>query len=200
MMPTTISTTSINPPAGGNRQRVAAWSIVEPPASRVVSPSLLRSHSRIDADATASGVSDDYLGMLIDAATTAAEDSMQTSLVPRTMQATFYDGQPIDLPRGPVISITRITDANDAEVTEYQLVNIGNITRIKLKCDTAYPVTAIYRAGYPSAVPADTSLAILTHAASMYENRESISDRTKVPVPHALEMFYCAKRRDTGVA
>lgn len=194
-------------------EAISNYVVTVPPAARVVQPALLRTQSRIDTDPIMSGVTDDYLGLLIDAATEAAEVALYSSLVPRTIAATFrtqsvafYPFARLDLPRGPVIEIISVTDSAGATITTYELEHVGFVDRVKLTASASFPLTVTYRAGYvaqdnaTAAVPSDLTLAILTHAATLYENRESVSEKAKTPMPHGLEMFYAAKRRDTGAA
>jgi uncharacterized phiE125 gp8 family phage protein len=180
-----------------SRLQVAPWLVVEVATWRVVTCDEVKRHCRIDTKDD-----DAYLLTLIDAATDFAEDSMATSLVRRKLLATFYDGQNLDLPRGPIDEVVSVTDAEGVDVTDYELISVGSVTRVVLNVAAVRPVQAMYWAGYASAsqIPASTRLAIMTHVATHYATRESASDRTKTVVPHSLEDFYRLKRRGASVA
>lgn len=143
-----------------------------------------------------------YVESLIDAAADFAESRMGCTLMQRTRTHVIYDGQRLELPYGPVASITTITDDNDAPITA-TIETLGNMQRLNIStAGYAFPLTVTYVAGYASrsSIPAAIRLAILQHVATLYENRESVSDRAKMSVPHTLESFYRYKSRLSGVA
>lgn len=203
-LPNVSNTTTATPPSTQvslPRDTSARLRIIESPVAHVVSADLLRKQCRIDGY---DGNDDEYLCLLIDAATEYAESRLAASLVPRTLAATFYDGEPLDLPRGPVIAIQSIVDRDSEPMTVYTARGIGNTTRVEATGDS--PITVTYRAGYVAAdgttpaIPRDIVAAVLMHAATLYANRESVSDKAMMPIPHSLEAFYARKCRETGVA
>ena len=191
-------------PASDPAHRPAGLIVLQPPTALPISADQLRRQCRIDAGST-SDETDDTLNLYIDAATAYAEQRLETSLMPQSLIATFYDWQTIDLRRGPVIGIQSVTDRNGMALTAYTLRPIGYTTRLEPAAGVIYPVSVVYRAGYvlsdgvTPAVPPDLRLAILMHAATLYTNRESISDKQSVSVPHALDAFYDQKSRALGV-
>src|SRR5690606_18183664 len=85
----------------------------------------VREHLRLgDADA------DSFIEMLIGAAVDHAEDAMSIALMPRTISATFYNGEPLILPRGPVLEMLRVTNANGDDVVGCGLKHVGNQAQI----------------------------------------------------------------------
>jgi uncharacterized phiE125 gp8 family phage protein len=114
----------------------------------------------------------------------------------------FFNGEnPITLPFGPLVSVTSLVDDNDTTLTDYDVSAVGKSDRVKINEGFSAPLTVTYQAGYASAsdIPASIRHAILTHVATLFENRESVSDRAKLPVPHSLEAFYQRKSRKVPV-
>jgi uncharacterized phiE125 gp8 family phage protein len=159
-------------------------------------------HLRLDGDGEAA-----YVTSLIAAATDYAESEMACTLTARNQTAVLYEawGNPVGhpLPYGPLLSVQSVTDADDAAVSAdgYVLTRVGHTDRIRFTGSPAYPVTVVYRAGYATAeqVPASVRTAILMHVATLYENRETVSETGRTPVPHTLEAFYRLKARTVGV-
>lgn len=150
-------------------------------------------HLRLDTDADQS-----YVESLIAAAVDYAETRLAAALNERTVSITFYDGAPLILRPGPVTEVISVLDAAGAPVT-YETRLEGLTTRIyPTSGGGAWPLTVNFTAQW-TPLPPSLRLAILQHVATMYENRESASDRTKTPVPHSLEAFYRAKSRDGGI-
>ena len=194
------------------QQLSTQWAVTVPPTARLVTPNQLRSHARLDYDvAGVAGDSDENLGLMIDAATAYAEGRLNAVLMPRTIRAVFYAGERLDLPIGPVIQVLSVASQLAAGETTivtspFTFQNYGWTVRVLPTGLLRYPILVDYTAGYQAigsaapAVPADIRLAILMHAASLYLNRESISDKAMLPVPHSLDAFYDRKSRQTGVA
>lgn len=140
----------------------------------------------------------------IDAATINAENAMGTSLLQRSITAVFYEGEKIYLPRGPVISITSVTDFNGQTYTQnnqYFWERFGRADKIRFQTGFTYPLTVVYVAGYANAaaVPADIRLALRQHVATMYANSESISADTLRETPQSLADFYRLNSREVGI-
>jgi uncharacterized phiE125 gp8 family phage protein len=153
-----------------------------------------------------------YLRELQDAAVEFAETAMNTSLLTRTITATFNGQQDVGfyynivspndhrllpLPRGPVQNIVSITDAKGNHPS-YVRDGVGNIDMLRMTGPYVGPLTVVYTAGYgtdPRSVPADIRHAIRGHVGHLHERRESATDRTITAVPHFLEAFYASKRR-----
>ena len=150
---------------------------------------------------------DAYVEGLIAAATDYAELSMGCTLVARDRTTVLSDaranatGHP--LPHGPLASVQSVTDASGLTVSSsaYVLTRVGHTDRVRFTGSPAYPLTVAYRAGYPTAdaVPAGIRQAILMHVATLYENRESVSEKGRTPVPHTLDEFYRLRSRTVGV-
>lgn len=181
------------------------WIVVTPPADRPVTWSELQDQMRVTSNEESN-----HGELLIEAAVDYAEEALATSLIERTLKATFYAGEILDLPRGPLIAITSIVDDSVTTITDYDVSQLGHTTRVTLNQSATYPIAITYTAGYAGAVvaagfphapgiPASIRLAILCHAATLFENRESVADKAKLPVPHSLEAFYRLKSRSVGV-
>ncbi|HEV7299252.1 MAG TPA: head-tail connector protein [Tepidisphaeraceae bacterium] len=185
-------------PEGANG-RHTKWSVTTPPTTTPVSAGDAGYYLNLNEG----GVDETFpLELMVAAAVEHAEDVMGTSLMPRTMLATFYNGAPLLLPRGPLLEMIGVADGNENAVTDYKVEHVGRRrTYIVPAAGLTYPVSITYRAGYANAaaVPADIKLAILAHVGTLYENRESVSDKPKTPVPHSLEAFYRRKGRNVGI-
>jgi len=158
-----------------------------------------------------------YIMDLLDAATEYAEQALDSSLLTRTITATYYTSQTFDmypglfwgyekrlvLPRGPVSAIQSITDADANNITQYQLQRHGFTDEVSIRQTYTAPLTIVYTAGYGDTaadVPADIRLALRTHVASLWRTRESISDRQMIPTPQSLADFYARRNRTAPVA
>ena len=179
------------------RHRLAKWSVVTPPTDTPITVAQAKAQLRI------TGSDDDtYLALLIDAVTDFAEDQLSASLMPRTLLANFYGEELLILPRGPLIDVVSIADYSGGPITDYDLSHVGNSARATpTGAHAGYPLSVTYRAGYASAasIPAAIRVALLTHVGALYENRESVTDKAKLPVPHSLEDFYKLKSRKVCV-
>lgn len=197
-MGNSFGTTLATPITADADHRAAPWVVTTPPAGRPVTWAQAKAHLRLTGDTQQT-----YVESLIDAATDYAQEAMQCSLMPQTILATFYDGKPIVLPRGPIVEILSVAgdDAADVDDSAFFVAHQGHRAEIKFRLSVAYPISVSYRAGYANAgaVPAAIRMAILQHVATLYENRESVSDRAKLPVPHALEAFYQRRARGSVV-
>lgn len=184
------------------------WSITTPPADRVVSYAEAKYHCNLSetGDTDADAALQTYVEGLIDAATEYAEEATESSLAPRTLTAIFNEGEEIILPRGPLLSITSITDDDDDEITDYEIERRGLSDRLIIDADFSYPLTVVFEAGYEdtgtgtSGVPAMIRHAILCHVGTLYENRESASTDALKAVPHQLADSYRLRRRGLGMA
>ena len=167
----------------------------------------------------------DYVNALIATAVEYAETRLGSSLMQRTVTAVFYRGDKLFLPRGPVQSITSVTDGygNVIDPSKYGLEGYGNSDYLRFGnqgldwagwsfgilgdwLDIAgwgykTPLTVVYVAGYPDAasVPADFKGAIRAHVGTLYKMRESVTTGAVVSVPHSLDDFYRLKSRNTGI-
>jgi uncharacterized phiE125 gp8 family phage protein len=167
------------------------WQYTSQPEEEPVSVDTAIAQVRAD-DETESSLITSY----ITAARLYAEGYMGKTLVQRNVQATFYySHQHLNLPRGPVQSITSIVDANDNTIDsgQYELRQDGNTYYVYFTGTVPNaPITVQYLAGYGEAadVPGDISLGILLHVATLYSNRESVSEKTLSQVPNGLECIY----------
>jgi len=158
-----------------------------------------------------------YWQDLLDACTEYAENALDSSLLTRTITATYfeyhttplgffgYDGyypRLLLLPRGPVQSITSITDAN-GNVINFNWETYGNSDKLRMLSGYVAPLTVVYQAGYGDTadnVPSDIRMAIRTHVATLFEQRGSTDEKAILAVPHSLEAFYQLRRRSCYVA
>src|SRR5689334_4676348 len=145
------------------------------PADLPITFAQAKAHLRLDDDSE-----QDYVTDLIRAATAHAENVMGRSLMQRTITATYYAyATPLDLtylPRGPVISVTSVTDANGREISNSVLEAAGNSARLRVNNGYSFPVnlTVVYEAGYESAdeIPDDILHALKMHVSHLYMYRE----------------------------
>jgi uncharacterized phiE125 gp8 family phage protein len=171
--------------------------ILTPPADRPVAWADAKAHLRIDVDTEQSLVES-----MIDAAVDYAQESMDCSLMLQTIQQMFYAGEPLMLRRGPLASITSVTDGASASITDFDLEHAGRQARMIINQSFTYPVRVVFTAGRATAAEVDASIriAIRQHVASMYAQRESVSERAVSVVPQSLADFYARKSRATGIA
>lgn len=172
--------------------------VVTAPTIRPVTAANVSEHLRLVINVDAG---ENQINAMIDAATAYAEDDCDMSVMQQTLRATFHDGQPLNLPRGPVQSVTRMIDGRGVESTAFTLRAVGHTCTVIPSAALSYPISVEYVAGYASAevVPAQMRLAILQHVGTLWANRESATDRNKTIVPHSLEMFYSRRRRSVGL-
>jgi uncharacterized phiE125 gp8 family phage protein len=192
------------------------WTQSQPTPASIWTTDQLAYALRIDSDLSGTTDEQDYLTDLQNAAVEYAEQAMGTSLLTRTITTTYYGYHrsvysalvyptgchKLYLPRGPIISISSVTDANGA-ISNYQVSGAGTTDLIEIKQQWVGPLVIVYQAGYgddASTIPADIRQAIRTHVATLYENRESISDKPMTEVPQSLKDFYQLKARYRGVA
>jgi uncharacterized phiE125 gp8 family phage protein len=196
--------------------RQFGWTVTVPPTDTPVEWSDAMAHLRLDTTTDQS-----YVEMLITAATSYAEERMSIALMPRTILATFYPhewawnplatlslplaiyNRPLVLPRTPLIEILSVTDAagNLIDPSNYRIDHRGYAARVWLQQQYLPPVTIIYQAGYANAdaIPMHIKLGILQHVATMYEQRESVTEKTVMNVPQSLDAFYNLHSRDGGI-
>jgi hypothetical protein len=154
-------------------------------------------HSRLDDTSDR-----DYVLDLIAGCTQDAEDAMQCSLLTRTITAIFNDCERLYLPRGPIKSITSVTDAKGA-ITNWTLQGHGTADLLVLPNGFHGPLTVVYQAGFADTadtLPAKFRNAIRNHVGTLYENRESVSDKPMSAIPHSLELFWERNRRGIPAA
>lgn len=185
------------------------------PPTLLIDPTDIAYFARVDPSIASTPQEVTVISNLIQAATAYAENAMATSLLNRTIMATFWHdglgefwagtwhgrGRRVALPRGPIVSVATVTDAG-RPVTGWQLQGAGNADLLYLPGGWQGPLVVTYVAGYgptPASVPPDVLQAIRTHVGTMYENRESVSDKAMVPVPHTLEAFYNWRCRSSPV-
>ncbi|MGL6349727.1 MAG: head-tail connector protein [Aeromonas sp.] len=169
--------------------------LVTPPASEPVSLDQAKLFMRIDGSAE-----DSLIALLIASARRAVENYIMRSVMPQTWKLqldafqysdpdpigyhiaarTTFNESEIELPRGPVVSITSLRTFNTANAAStvsaasYALIdsrvvlNDGFTWPTGLRDEGAVEVT--YVAGYTN-VPEDIKQAIMMYALAMYENR-----------------------------
>jgi uncharacterized phiE125 gp8 family phage protein len=151
---------------------------------------------------------DTYLLFLIDAATAHAEQVMACSLLTRTVTASFYEGENLYLPRGPIQAITSVQVNNQTiNPAAYSTEQYGHSVLLRYQNGTIQPhaapaaLTVTYTTGYgddPNDVPSDIQSAVLCHIGLLFENREVAQDRTVTPVPF-LDEFYRLRSLEVGI-
>jgi uncharacterized phiE125 gp8 family phage protein len=177
------------------------WTQTQP--DPLITVEAVKLHLRID-----STLEDDYLAGLIAAATSHAEQSMACSLLQRTITATFYSGELLTLPRGPVVSVSSVA-LNGVTVapSAYSIERYGYAELLRYNNGNIQPHAApavlavVYDAGHgadPADVPADFIQIIKCHVGLLYEQREAATDRTITPVPF-IQDFYKLRSREPGV-
>jgi hypothetical protein len=196
-MGNSFTTTPAEAPVEGVLTRASRWSVIEAPEEMPVSTQMVKGHCAIDGNDL-----DSLVDLLIAGAADYAMDAMECSLVKQKMLANFYDGEPIILPRGPILEVLSVSGRDEQATTAYEIKHFGHACQIVPTTGINYPVSVVYWAGYETAaaVPAAIRLAICQHAATNWKTRESAGDRTITVTPHSLEAFYRAKRRRSGIA
>lgn len=172
------------------------------PADLPITYAQAKAHLRLDDDSE-----QEYVTDLIKAATAHAENVTGRLLMQRTITATFYAfATPPDyfyLPRGPVISVTSVTDANGNVITNTVVEAAGNAARLRVNNAYSYPinVTVVYEAGYASAddIPDDILHAIKMHVAHLYMYREPVTAGKIEKVPSSLDDFYRLNSWEVGI-
>jgi uncharacterized phiE125 gp8 family phage protein len=166
------------------------------PTVEPVSVAEVKSHSRI-------GISDDdaLIAIYITSARQLAEQKTGRSLAPRTL-VRYYDEFPdsIELPKGPITSIDAVRYINEAGVlttlsgAAYALDATQLSSWIVPAYGTEWPSTLTtpnavqiqYQVGYSSVtIPASIKAYILLMVGTLYENRESASERPVSDNPFA---------------
>lgn len=193
------------------------WSVTTPPTGTVLTWDQLKYHI-VPGSVQQQPLIMDYLAE----ATAYAEQKMECCLLSQTITA-VYD--PIDLraygpyfpsiygglgygshrrgmllPRGPVQSVSSVTDANNNPVT-YIWHTVGNadlIEPMQAITPTQAPITIIFLAGF-STVPADIKGMIRVHTATKYKYREDV-DNLPVNMVHRMDDFYRYRGRGWFIA
>lgn len=136
----------------------------------------------------------EYLAAAVDY----AETRLNAGLTLATRSATLYAadiGRPYYLRRGPVAEILAITAAGQAlAASAYTLEG----DRLTVSTTAEAPIVVSYRSGW-KVCPPSIRAALLMHAATLYEHRESVTERERQPVPHTLDAFYAAHCRAAGM-
>jgi uncharacterized phiE125 gp8 family phage protein len=179
------------------------YQVTTPPTNPLFQPADLAYHCRLDSDLAADATEQQYLTDLLAAATEYAQEATASSLLTQTLTASYYTGDTdnrewLTLPRGPVTSVISVT-SNGEPVTQFTLTRIGNTDRLQVPNGWQEPLTVIYTAGYgvdPQDCPGDIRHAIRQHVATLYEYRETVTEKsTATVVPHTLDAFYQRKNR-----
>jgi hypothetical protein len=155
---------------------------------------------------------------LLAGCTTYAESLLQCCLLPQTITAVYdirdlgihpweplniYElgaGKGFALPRGPVISVESVVDANDVALP-YRRHTTGNLDLIVPDFPLAAaqcPITVVYQAGYEVIPPALLNC-IRVHVATIYMVREDITSLPANAV-HKIDDYYRAIGRGSYVA
>jgi len=169
------------------------------PTSRIWAPSALTVSAVTTADLkdyvrVTHSLEDTLIGALGLAATSAVERESQRLLQVRAvtlrLQAMPDVDEPIELPGGPVVSITSVTVDGNA-VTG--CVAFGDAPAVMFPASSwpvatgiGYPVTITYQAGHAT-VPQTLSHAVKMTVAHWYENRAAVDEMTLTEVPMAVK-------------
>jgi len=178
------------------------WEVTTPPVNTVLTFAQLAYHLRLDTDLAATSEEQCYITELLSDAVEYAEKAMQCSLITRTITATFWKGDELILPRGPVIAIASVSDTGGV-ITTSELIRRGNTDRLLAPNGWQAPLTVVYTAGFGANgtnVPPDIRGAIRAHVNTLYEYRLSVSDRNLVQVPDSLKAFYGLNCRQSIVS
>lgn len=167
------------------------------PAAAAVSAADLRAHLRLD-----STDQDTYLEALISAATRSIELEANVQVITATWTLKLPDwwADRINLPRGPLQSVTSVQYVDDQGATQtlatanYDVVTAADLGRIHTADGATLPtvddvpqaVTITYVAGFGDAgtdVPADVLHAIKLLAAHFYAHAEPVTVMGPAPAP-----------------
>lgn len=173
------------------------WQVTTVPTDELFTWPRLKAALRLNTDGERSYVMDDLLPHAVGH----AEKMMQASLAERTITATFYEGEKLHLPRGPVIEIESIIDddGNEVEADEYR---VGHSDRLTItSASVTYPIVVIYRAGHEdlSLIDADIYGCIRVHIATLYKYREDTTSEA-VNAIHKIDEYYRFNSRGSPVA
>jgi len=173
------------------------------PAVQVVTLAEAKDHLKIEFDDH-----DALITALIDAATSQVDGAagIGSALITQTWRLSFdyWPSSPIQIPLGPVQSVTSITYVDGSGATQtwspagYQVDVDGAVARIVPAYSTTWPVARLqpgaikitFVAGYgPSAndVPADLKAAIKLLIGHLFANREAASDKAIAALPFGVE-------------
>ena len=128
---------------------------------------------------------DDKLSRLIKECRKALEKYLGVSLVPKTITAILNNrlGN-IELPYGPVTSVTSITNKEGTALTSEQYLVKGLDFKV-LEYPKTYELTAVYAAGYAAGeVPEDLTIELMEMVAYKWRNRW---DEAVPPRPYSVE-------------
>jgi uncharacterized phiE125 gp8 family phage protein len=191
-------------PSDGNR----LWKVSTAPTIEPISVLDVKEFARIDGNDE-----DSVLEDFIVAVRQNAEDYLRRALITQSIQMVmdFWPSGVIELPRPPLISITKVATLDEDDVeTEYSSTNYYSINesvpgKLVIKNGSAAPTNSDryhggflieYKAGYGNysgAIPANIRLALKQWVTSVYENR-TIDPRK--PPPEArplLDLFRVLK-------
>lgn len=172
------------------------WTVTTKPTTLPIEWRSYKAFLRLDDDSYRQTVLDIAAGCVAE-----AEQKMVCSLMARTITAQYWPRDLLHLPRGPVATVTSVTDKNNATLT-YERYTIGNSDRIKLlTANFEWPITVVYVAGVASAadIDADIIQALKISVNTLYYNREAIV-AGNVSRPYDLDCFYRARSRGIPVA
>lgn len=119
---------------------------------------------------------DDLIERLIVSARKKLEKLYSISLVPKTLRAVLTNGAgDIEIPQGPVVSITSLTDKSGTAITDYTLSGYPELEEdyndfLQLECPRYEKLILVYEAGYQD-VPEGLKDEILRMVCYWYENR-----------------------------
>jgi uncharacterized phiE125 gp8 family phage protein len=182
----------------------AGWKVTGLPSYQPVTYAELARHLRQPGTYA---MDEDDAVELIAAATDYAESAMSICLAARTIVATFAPGEPLILPRGPLISVLSITDANAVAAASFSLQHEGHQVTLIPQGSLTSPISVMYRAGFAlpdgtenaEAIPAGIRHTIKMLAGTYYEARESTTDKARATVPHSVDDFFRRYSRSRGV-
>ena len=190
------------------------WSVTTAPTGTVLTWDQLKAHLNRPPISQQTYIMSDLLPSAVDY----AETMMECALLPQTITA-IYDQKDIgwyssqfnyfdlwegkqgwELPRGPVIGITSVTDANGNPVS-YARHTVGNaefVVPTQGISFTQTPITVVYQAGF-TIIPQAIVNAIRVHVATMFMVREDVTNLPANAI-HKIEDFYRYRGRGSVVA
>ena len=200
-------------------ERAFSYHVTVAPANLPISLATLKEHLKLDPSDTSQ---DGYLTLIIEAVRICAEEEMKRILINTTF-LTYRDlfNCCIELRKSKFQSLVRFKYLKDDILTTvssdlYYITNELAYSSIYLKDGECYPVDLDNRfqaieiefvAGYgttDASIPQDIKLALLNHAAVLYENRGDCDqplteEKVKAAIPATAALVYWKRRiRDFG--
>lgn len=182
------------------------WKTITAPVGLPMTYNQVYAHSRLPDTSDK-----DYVLMLMAGVTDFVQSEIAGSLLPQTLEATYYNlpfSRNLTLPRGPVQSIVSITANGIPQASSLYALQCSGFTDYVNFTVAAPPVPIVitYVAGYPldtngkSTMPADLRMALLIQFSQSYEFREGQNGKPLSCVDHGLARIYEKYNRTARIA